>query len=42
MAEFVERSVSEDGLYKTPGDYLRDLIRRDMERLDMRAGEARS
>ena len=32
LAEFVARMVGESGLYETPGEYVRDLIRRDMER----------
>ena len=32
LAEFVERMVGEAGLYETPSEYVRDLIRRDMER----------
>lgn len=32
LAEFVERMVGETGLYETPSEYVRDLIRRDMER----------
>jgi len=32
LAEFVERMVGESGLYETPSEYVRDLIRRDMER----------
>ncbi|MDR0779915.1 MAG: hypothetical protein LBF16_04345, partial [Pseudomonadales bacterium] len=33
LAEFVERMVGEDlGLYETPSEYVRDLIRRDMEK----------
>ena len=32
MAEFVSRMVGEDGLYETSSEYIRDLIRRDMER----------
>jgi len=36
LAEFVERMVGEAGLYETPSEYVRDLIRRDMER---RAGQ---
>lgn len=32
LAEFVDRMVSEAGLYETPSEYVRDLIRRDMER----------
>ncbi|MFM8532210.1 MAG: type II toxin-antitoxin system ParD family antitoxin, partial [Acidimicrobiia bacterium] len=34
LAEFVERMVGEAGLYETPSEYVRDLIRRDMERRD--------
>lgn len=32
LAEFVGRMVGESGLYETPSEYVRDLIRRDMER----------
>ncbi|MCL2522979.1 MAG: CopG family transcriptional regulator [Betaproteobacteria bacterium] len=32
LAEFVGRMVGEAGLYETPSEYVRDLIRRDMER----------
>lgn len=32
LAEFVRRMVGETGLYETPSEYVRDLIRRDMER----------
>ena len=32
LAEFVNRMVGETGLYETPSEYVRDLIRRDMER----------
>lgn len=32
LAEFVARMVGETGLYETPSEYIRDLIRRDMER----------
>ena len=32
MAEFVGRMVGETGLYETPSEYVRDLIRHDMER----------
>lgn len=32
LAEFVDRMVGEAGLYETPSEYVRDLIRRDMER----------
>ena len=31
LAEHVERMVSEDGCYETPSEYIRALIRRDME-----------
>lgn len=34
LAEFVDRMVGEKGLYETPSEYVRDLIRRDMERRD--------
>jgi antitoxin ParD1/3/4 len=32
LAAFVERMVGQAGLYETPSEYVRDLIRRDMER----------
>lgn len=32
LADFVAQMVGEDGLYETPSEYVRDLIRRDMER----------
>lgn len=32
LAEFVARMVGVSGLYETPSEYIRDLIRRDMER----------
>ncbi len=35
LAEFVGRMVGENGLYETPSEYIRDLIRRDMERRDV-------
>jgi antitoxin ParD1/3/4 len=31
MADFVARMIGEDGLYETSSEYVRDLIRRDME-----------
>ncbi len=34
LSEFVERMVGKTGLYETPSEYVRDLIRRDMERRD--------
>ena len=30
LAAYVARMVGEDGLYETPSEYIRDLIRRDM------------
>ena len=30
LAVYLERMVGEDGLYETPSEYIRDLIRRDM------------
>lgn len=32
LSEFVARMVGVSGLYETPSEYIRDLIRRDMER----------
>ena len=32
LAGFVARMVGATGLYETPSEYIRDLIRRDMER----------
>lgn len=32
LADFVGRMVGEGGLYETSSEYVRDLIRRDMER----------
>jgi antitoxin ParD1/3/4 len=31
LADHVERMVGENGLYETPSEYVRSLIRRDME-----------
>ena len=31
LASFVEKMVGETGLYETPSEYIRDLIRRDMQ-----------
>ena len=31
LAEFVDRMVGEAGLYETPSEYIRDLVRRDQE-----------
>jgi len=36
LASFVEKMVGETGLYETPSEYIRDLIRRDMEQRDGR------
>lgn len=36
LAAFVERMVGNTGLYETPSEYVRDLIRRDMEQREMR------
>jgi antitoxin ParD1/3/4 len=32
LAEFVARMTGEGGLYETPSEFVRDLIRRQMER----------
>lgn len=34
MAEHIERMVGANGVYETPSEYVRDLIRRDMEKSD--------
>ncbi len=34
LAEHVERMVGEEGLYETPSEYVRDLIRKDLESRD--------
>lgn len=36
LAYHVERMVGERGYYETPSEYIRDLIRRDMEKEDTR------
>ena len=36
LAEFVARMVGDAGLYETPSEYIRDLIRRDMEQRESR------
>jgi antitoxin ParD1/3/4 len=36
LAAYVEKMVSEIGLYETPSEYVRDLIRRDMEQREGR------
>jgi antitoxin ParD1/3/4 len=40
LANFVERMVGASGLYETPSEYIRDLIRRDMERRSFPEQEA--
>jgi antitoxin ParD1/3/4 len=40
LAEFVEGLVGNEGLYDTPGEYVRDLIRRDMEQREGSMGHA--
>ena len=37
LAEFVERMVGYAGVYETPGEYIRDLIRWDMEQREGRS-----
>lgn len=37
LAGFVEQMVEYSGLYETPSEYIRDLIRKDMERRDVQA-----
>lgn len=37
LADYVARMVGERGLYETPSEYIRDLIRRDMERRALHA-----
>ena len=34
LADHVGRMVGVDGLYETPSEYIRDLIRKDMENRD--------
>ena len=34
LSEFVATKVSEDGAYENVSEYIRDLIRRDMERAE--------
>lgn len=41
LSDFVARMVGEDGVYATPSEYIRDLIRRDMEaRENMRMSQS--
>lgn len=37
LGEFVAANVGEDGSYENVSEYIRDLIRRDKERLDREA-----
>ena len=37
LSEFVAANVSEDGAYENVSEYMRDLIRRDMERKEQEA-----
>jgi antitoxin ParD1/3/4 len=37
LSEFVARNVGEDGLYENVSEYVRDLIRRDKERVEEEA-----
>lgn len=39
LSEFVAANVSEDGAYENVSEYMRDLIRRDMERKEQEAFE---
>jgi antitoxin ParD1/3/4 len=32
LAAYVEKMIGDDGYYETPSEYIRDLIRRDIER----------
>lgn len=34
LADHIERMVGANGVYETPSEYIRDLIRRDMEKDD--------
>ncbi|SNZ21378.1 ribbon-helix-helix domain-containing protein [Cohaesibacter gelatinilyticus] len=35
LREFVDSQTGENGLFATPSEYLRDLIRRDMEQSEV-------
>ena len=39
LSEFVARNVGEDGVYENVSEYVRDLIRRDKERVEHEAFE---
>ena len=34
LSDFVATNIGDDGLYLDAGDYVRDLIRRDLERVE--------
>lgn len=40
LSTFVAENVGEDGLYDNASEYVRDLIRRDKERVEQEAFEA--
>lgn len=40
LGEFVASNVGEDGLYENVSEYVRDVIRRDKERMEREAFEA--
>ncbi|MBO9712717.1 addiction module antitoxin [Sphingomonas sp.] len=37
LSEFIQRNVGEEGLYENVSEYVRDLIRRDKERVEREA-----
>ncbi|QEL24544.1 addiction module antitoxin [Bosea sp. F3-2] len=39
LSEFVARNIGEDGAYENVSEYVRDLIRRDKERVEREAFE---
>jgi antitoxin ParD1/3/4 len=39
LGDFVARNVGEDGVYENVSEYVRDLIRRDKERVEQEAFE---
>lgn len=40
LSEFIAANVGEDGLYENVSEYVRDLIRRDRERVEQEKFEA--
>ncbi|AJP72654.1 ribbon-helix-helix domain-containing protein [Sphingomonas hengshuiensis] len=40
LSDFVSRNVGEEGLYENVSEYVRDLIRRDKERVEREMFEA--